>query len=236
MAAKTDAKTAAAAAAVAAAKADAAASTRTCACGCGESVVRNFKQGHDQRMVSKLAQDLVYGNVWDGRAMGILSADEAKSDIQGRIDKVTSYVRAKLTDPLATKVYNAAHRAWELEKNADSRAADKEAKRAAREAAKEAKASRKKDKAATAATAPAAEPKLITKATASNDDVDAAEAALPAGSMSHSLGQAVQVLVGKRRRNGVVHGMNQAGKVTAVKLTTGGVETIKTEGFTVLPG
>src|SRR5690349_17291892 len=90
-----------------------------CKCGCGESVERSFKQGHDQRLISKLASDLVHGDVWGGTAAGILKEKEVRTDIQARINKVRDYMAAKLSEPLALKFENAAHRAWELEKTRD---------------------------------------------------------------------------------------------------------------------
>lgn len=217
------------------AKTAAADTSKTCACGCGAPVERRFKQGHDQRLVSNLASDLVHADVWDGKCMGILKGAAVRADIQERINTVTRYVRENLTDALATKVYNAAMRAWELEKTRDEKAAAKEAKRKA--AADKPKRERKSGKATPseeAGDAPAAR-KLITKATASNDDVDAAEAEMDdntAGGLA--LGSGIRVLIGKRKRNAKVHGMNQAGKVTAIALTTNGKETVRTEGFTVL--
>ena len=216
-----------------------------CACGCGEKVARTFKQGHDQRLVSNLASDLVYENVWDGRCAGILTADEVKSDIQGRIDKVTAYVRSKLSDPLANKVYNAAMRSWELEKTQGQREegkakrkAEAEAKKAAaatkRAAAKKAKADEAVQKGSHVAGSPQPSGRPVGKvvtATATNEDVDAEEAAADAEAVpGFKPGDTVKVKVGKRTRTATVHGMNQAGKVTAVKLLTNGTETIKTEG------
>jgi hypothetical protein len=214
----------------------------TCKCGCGETVARQFKQGHDQRLVSNLASDLVRMDVWDGRCMGILTKADVKSDQQAKIDKVSGYVRDKLSDALATKVYNAAMRAWELDKTQGARNEAKAARKAERDAKAAERAARKAEKAASPSeeAGPAAAPaerKLITKATASNDDVDAEEARIEADASANGFkpGDSVRVLIGKRKRNATVHGMNQAGKVTAIVLTTNGKETIKTDGFTIVP-
>ena len=198
----------------------AAAESKQCACGCGEPVVRLFKQGHDQKLVAKFASDLVYMNVWDGRCMGILKVKESRSDIEVKIDTVSAYVSEKLSEALGTKVYKAAMRAWELQKNADERAS----KRAERtKAAAEKKATRKP---------------RPTKPVATNADVDAVEAtpSEEAGDASTSgLGADIRVRVGKRARTAQVHGMNQAGKVTAIRYKVGNNEITKTEGqFEVL--
>ena len=205
----------------------------TCACGCGEPVARTFKQGHDQRLISRLASDLVHADVWRGTCMGILKLKDVRRDQQDKIDTVSAYVSEKLSEPLGAKVYNAAMRQWELQKNADERAAAK-AERAKANADKPKRESKKgtaKPAAPSeeAGVAAPAEPKLITRAAASNDDVDAAEAAL--GNGQPSPGAVVRVKVGKARpREATVHGMNQAGKVTAVRYKVGKNEIIKTEG------
>lgn len=229
----------------------------TCRCGCGEPVTRLFKQGHDQRLVSLLASDLVYLDVWDGRCLGILTKSDAKTDIQGRIDKVVGYVRVKLSEALGTKVYNAAMRAWELEKTRDQRAAAKAERKAAANAKPKRARKTSGQRAVDAATkgsvpsevagdapeagaVPADKSRVgrVVTATASNADVDAAEAAMEEAATNGAvMGQAIKVKVGKRSRTAYVHGMNQAGKVTAVRLVTSGVESIKTEGqFTIVNG
>lgn len=207
--------------------------SKTCACGCGEPVVRLFKQGHDQRLVSNLASDLVHMDVWDGKCMGILKGAIVRGDQQEKIDRVTAYVREKISDGLAAKVWSAAMRTWDLQKNKDA----KEAAKAERKAAAAAKPKRTaKAKAAPSEEAGSArEPKLITKAVASNADVDAAEAAADTNSGgTYTTGQGIRVLIGKRKRNATVHGMNQAGKVTAIALVNGGKEQIKTDGFQIV--
>jgi hypothetical protein len=207
-----------------------------CACGCGESVARTFKQGHDQVLISKLSSDLVYGDVWGGTAAGILKKTEVGTDIQDRINKVAEYMRAKLTEALATKFENAVARTWELEKSRTERDAAK--------AARKAEAAAKPKRATKAATPseeagdapkPARKPRN-TKPVATNADVDAEEAAADAATNGHKLGATVKVKIGKaaRLRTATVTGMNQAGKVTAVTIKTGDRETVKTDGFVVV--
>jgi hypothetical protein len=230
--------------------ADAPAEAKTCRCGCGAPVNFQFIQGHDQRLISQLAHNTATG---DGRCMGILTADEAKGDIQARIDKVTAYIAEKLSAGLAAKYNSAAHRQWDLSVRQDNRQATR-AERVAKAAAKTAHRAKRAANPAgkKVATAPATPDPFdgvdeaigdhprqgnlatITKAKMSNEDVDVAEAAESEARMA-VIGTPVRVVVGRRKRNANVHGINQAGKVTAVKLVTNGRETIKTEGeFTVL--
>lgn len=214
----------------------AAETSKSCACGCGEPVARTFKQGHDQRLVSNLASDLVYMDVWEGRCMGILKGAIVRGDQEEKINKVTEYVRAKISDGLAAKVYKAAMRTWELQKTRDARVASRTEKAEARKAAKEKTAARKaaakKANVTPEAAAKAIEPKLITKAVKSNADVDAADAELDTndgtgpGGPRYATGQGIRVLLGRRKRNAVVRGMNQSGKVTAIAVTTNGKETV----------
>lgn len=206
---------------------------RGCACGCGETVERVFKQGHDQRLISHLAQDVVYHSFWDGTCLGILKVTEVKRlDMQDKINKVSAYVSTKLSESLAAKFESAAGRQWELEKSRDER----EAAKAARKAENAAKPKRvRKSATAKAATpseeagdvAPAKPDLKIVKPTASNDDVDAAEAAADEAT-GFTLGQPVRVRVGKRTRNAKVTGMNRAGQVSAITYVNAGKDVVKT--------
>jgi len=220
------------------AKTEAPTESRGCACGCGESVERTFKQGHDQRLISRLAEDVVYQSVWDGSCLGILKTRLSRqADIQVRINTVRDYVAAKLSEPLAAKFESAVLRAWEQQKNKDAR----EQTRAARKAENAAKPKKTRKTVAAARTdaatpseeAGAAAPKRevgkVVTATASNDDVDAEEAAADA-STGLASGDSVRIKAGKRTRTAIVHGMNRAGKVTAVRFMNAGKEVIKTEG------
>ena len=211
----------------------------TCKCGCGEPVARQFKQGHDQKLISLMASDIVHGDVWDGTCNGILKGAIRRGDIQEKINVVQDRMAKGISEALAAKFVRAAHRTWELEKNRDAKALAKAERRKA--AATKPKRTRKSATTKAAAT-PSEEAggeakpelKLITSAKATNADVDAAEAALEAdskdGIVGFNPGDPIRVKVGKRVRNGVVRGMNQAGKVTAVALTTNGREVVKTEG------
>jgi hypothetical protein len=204
-------------------------STHGCACGCGETVERVFKQGHDQKLISKLASDLVYGDQWDGSCANILKTKVQRSaDIAVRVQTVRDYVAAKLSEPLAEKFVRAATRAWELEKTKDARESAKAERKAAKAAkpTKKAIAARKtaKVEAAVPDEAPASRVGQAVVATATNDDVDAEEAAIA------GLGAEVRIKVGKRTRTATVRGMNQAGKVTAVAYLVGKNEIVKQDG------
>lgn len=215
-----------------AAKTKTAAAPSTCACGCGESVVRTFKQGHDQKLVSKLAEDIVYASVWDGACLGILKTRlDRAADIQDRITKVAEYMRAKLTPALADKFVRAAERQWELEKDKarleQARAERKLAAANKPKRTKKAAAVPSEEAGATVTPITAAKRATVT-ATATNDDVDKAEAAADAAQAG--LGQKVKIKAGKRTRNATVTGMNQAGKVTAVTFQNAGKDVVRTEG------
>lgn len=220
----------------------------TCKCGCGESVARQFKQGHDQKLISLMASDIVHGDVWDGTCNGILKGAIRRGDIQEKINVVQERMAKGISEALAAKFVRAAHRTWELEKTRDERAKAKAERKATKDKRATATAKRPANKkvGATKAATPSEEAggeakpplKLITTAKATNADVDAAEAAVEADTKSgFQPGDPIRVKVGKRVRNGVVRGMNQAGKVTAVALTTNGREVVKTEGeFEVVNG
>jgi sRNA-binding protein len=199
-----------------------------CRCGCGAPVERTFKQGHDQRLISKLAEDLVYGSIWDGKCMGILKGAQVRADIQERINIVRDRVASGISESLASKFANAASRAWELQKSKDERAAAK----AERKAALAAKPAKKTTKAEAAdAPKPPRKP-MNTKPVATNDDVDAEEEKLATVTplVGPQPGSSIRVRIGKRVRNATVRGMNQSGKVTAVALQNGKTEVVKTEG------
>lgn len=206
--------------------------TRGCACGCGEPVERTFKQGHDQKLVSKLAADVVHGSYWDGRCMGILKRVDDKADMEIRINKVSAYVGSKLSEALATKFDSAARRQWDIAVTGKERADAKAARRA--ENAAKPKRAKKTEVIESGAAQVASEIKndrvgKVVTATASNDDVDAEEAsASPNGQIKP--GDSVRIKAGKRTRTATVRGMNQAGKVTAVAFMNAGKEVVKTEG------
>lgn len=170
-----------------------AASAEECRCGCGETVnaKRLFRQGHDQKLISKLLADVMTGS---GTGLGILSAEEAKLDIQERISRVAAYVADKLSGPLSAKFGRAAMNAWANENKRQPHEPAESAKIAAR---------------------------LV--AARQNRDREVAKQILdadpPVSDEGHTLGTKVQVKVGRYVYDGEVAGMNQAGKVTAVRYT-----------------
>lgn len=89
---------------------------RSCGCWCGEPLTGKgtFRQGHDQRLVSRLATELVEGVLSPEakRGLGLAKWDEA-DDIQNRIDELTAAVGRVYSAGLATKVNSAAMRRWE---------------------------------------------------------------------------------------------------------------------------
>jgi hypothetical protein len=213
-----------------------------CACGCGEQVERTFKQGHDQRLISLMASDLVYADVWKGTCNGILKGADVRADIQDRMDKVAERISKGISEALSAKFVRAAHRAWELEKGKTERDEAKAARRAAAKTASATKTKRTK-KATTSSeeagvvASPAAQVASEVKnsrvgksvvATASNADVDALDQ--EPTEPTYTSGQKVKIRAGKRTRTATVRGMNQAGKVTAVAVLTNGVEKVLTEG------
>lgn len=207
----------------------------TCACGCGESVERTFKQGHDQRLISRLASDLVHGDVWEGTCASILKRGDAKLDIQEKINKVSAYVASKLSPGLAAKFESAAARQWELQKGRNARSEAKAARRAEQankpKRAKKATPSEEAGDAKLATVTPIdmANPPTV-KATASNDDVDAAEAGLV------SLGATVKAKIGRTIKEATVVAMNQSGKATVLEYPGRGGKTARTEKFEIVNG
>lgn len=97
-----------------------------CRCGCAESVNPNrlFRQGHDQRLISKLAVDVVEG---DGTGLGLIAKRRAKEDIKVRIDAVAEKLGDKTSQALADKFVRAAERRWAL---LETRAAKQQARTA----------------------------------------------------------------------------------------------------------
>jgi hypothetical protein len=204
-----------------------------CACGCGAEVLRTFKQGHDQKLISNLASDIVYSDVWDGKCMGILKGAAVRGDIQERINTVSQYMSAKLSEPLAAKFEKAVARAWELEKTRDARLAAKETRKKERE---QKTANSRAAKAAKKAAEPT-EPKpprkpMATTAKMTNEDVDKAEAAADKQESTNGYkpGATIKIKAGKRTRNATVRGMSQSGKVTAVAFMNAGKEVVKQDG------
>lgn len=89
-----------------------------CLCGCGKPVKYSksmFLQGHDQRLVSKLAFELVEAELSDQtkKTLQFTSKWNEGVDIQDRISLVTKQVEARFSTGLAAKVHRAAMRRWE---------------------------------------------------------------------------------------------------------------------------
>jgi hypothetical protein len=173
--------------------------TDTCRCGCGETVnpKRFFRQGHDQRLISKLAADVVTGT---GTGLGILQSGE--QDIQYRIDRVTEYVSTKLSEALGRKFHSAAMNAWANENKRAAKQAPVEPTDRDRQVAES----------------------ILALSDQDDDNLSAADPReLPDEASetqtNYALGAPVKVKVGRYTYDGFVHGMNQSGKVTAVRYT-----------------
>lgn len=177
-----------------------------CACGCGEEVRNLFVQGHDQKLIAKLALDVVEGT---GTGMGILeSGDE---DIQERITKVGNYVSAKLSPALAAKFDSAAHNRWASYEKRTTRAAAKASKQ---QTAPGHKNRTVKELMATASDQDGRMVKMIKEL--STDEPAPVE---ETGPEQVGLGAQVRIRVGRYEYDAEVIGMSQAGKVTSVRYT-----------------
>ncbi|HEV7649374.1 MAG TPA: hypothetical protein VGP26_14570 [Actinophytocola sp.] len=92
---------------------------RHCLCGCGDAVTgkSRFRAGHDQRLVSSLATELVDGGGSISAAsielLGVDSGAVVNSDIEDAIRTVVARVGEVLSPGLAAKVDKAARRRWE---------------------------------------------------------------------------------------------------------------------------
>jgi hypothetical protein len=89
---------------------------KTCGCWCGEPLAgkSTFRQGHDQRLVSRLAHELVGGALSPEAKSGLkLTSWDESGDIQDRIDELTAAVGRIYSAGLASKVNSAAMRRWE---------------------------------------------------------------------------------------------------------------------------
>lgn len=171
-----------------------------CLCGCGEITNPNrmFRQGHDQRLVGLLADDVVTGN---GARVGFdkLPAGWDTTDMADRIERARRVITDRFSAALAAKFESAATR---------------RAQRAGRKQV----------------------------ASAKHATVAQLHAAAAAGQQAKSegvpegAGSAVRFKVGKRPKiyDGFVHGMNQAGKVTAVRYATASGKETVTTNFTLV--
>lgn len=202
-----------------------------CADGCGARVGNpksTFLQGHDQRLVSRLATEVVEHVALSDFARGLLTLTDYddNDDIQDRIDQVHARVILRFSVGLGDKFNSAAHRRWELSGKRADRAAQKAVKAAAP----------KKTRRAKGALVEGADPALA----AANEQARLNHE--PVGQQESTVGQEivnlrgteVQVKIGRWTYTAVVHGMNQKGKVTAVEYTDGKGETKTTDKFTLV--
>lgn len=186
---------------------------KLCGCTCGEpvSAKATFRQGHDQKLIGKLAAAAVdpeayLTNELVQRMHLPTEAEDPKLDIQARIDHVSDAVAKYYSDALAAKYVYAAGAAW--------------------------------DKAVKGKKAVPVTPKSTGQPNAAlvaskikNERAEAREERT-----EPVAGAEVRIKVGRHCYDATVHGMNQAGKITAVRYyTPGGHEMVKTEGqFTLM--
>lgn len=107
-----------------------------CADGCGARVGNpksTFLQGHDQRLVSRLAIEVVEDTALSEFARTLLTLTDYRDsdDIQARIDQVHARVILRFSVGLGDKFNSAAMRRWELYGRKTERAAQKALKAAA---------------------------------------------------------------------------------------------------------
>lgn len=187
-----------------------------CACLCGNGLNHprsNFLQGHDQRFVGVLAQDAVDGTLTNARVEQLqLPAEVDEQDIQERINLVDSAVTRFFSPALAAKFVSAAHRRW-----------DKVIRDSQPKGQREPKA-----KTVNVERAVVIAEDMVTKPPMTLDQAEQEYAVV--------LGAPIKVKVGRWQYEATVHGMSQAGKVTAVRYeSSSGKELVKTEGqFTII--
>jgi hypothetical protein len=183
---------------------------RKCSCQCGENVAprSTFRQGHDQRLVGWLAEKVVDGSFTGPEVEWLqLPTEIDDEDIQVRINHLVAAVRQAFSPALAAKVDRASANRW-----------DKVLRNSQPKGQREPKAKKL-----------AAVPNLIEEAERGPEDKNAVELSNPAA----TLGARVQVKIGRWQYNAEVHGMNQSGKVTAVRYVprSGSVKSkVATEG------
>lgn len=192
------------------------AETRQCACWCGQSVApkSTFRQGHDQKLVGLVAYMVVDGgftNEWVEYLQ--LPTEIDGQDIQERIDQLTAAIGKMFSEGLARKVDRAAMRAWQDAGKKGLAVVAEQMKTTPEAVARE------------TADASALESEVLAQVDAERverDDELAAESVL---------GAPIRVKVGRWERDAIVHGMSQAGKVTAIRYTNGdGKEVVRTDG------
>lgn len=206
-----------------------------CADGCGErvgSARSTFLQGHDQRLVSRLAIEVVEHVALSDFARTLLELtdyDDA-SDIQDRIDEVGARVVARFSPGLGAKFNSAAMRRWELWGKRADRAAKKAAKATAPKKVRRIKGARAEG--SNTALASANEQARLNHQPLPGT-VEAQKSTV-GQELVNLRGTEVQVKIGRWTYTAVVHGMNQAGKVSAVEYTDKKGETKTTDKFTLV--
>lgn len=216
--------------------------TAHCGCGCGEDLnpKSSFRQGHDQRLVSKVASMIVddggdlrhypFMAEWSGMEDFQLADLGNDRDIQDQIDRVTAAVGRRFSDALATKTNAACHRAWEL--------AGKKTALQAERAAKKAAVANRKPAAKVAKPTPKAKAAKKTTVDEIQDQLVGLDASTETGFAGAApklyLGAQVNAKVGRWVKEAIVHGMNQAGKVTAVKYRDARGNEKTTDKFTLV--
>lgn len=196
-----------------------AAPTNECKCGCGQTVTRNFAQGHDQKLVSTLAENIVNGKPPTGN--GALSQAKAKRPVEERIELVAEMLTKNISEGISAKFEKAALRKVETNKAK----ADRETAKATRKGTDKS-ATPKTPRKARAAKAPAVpanvsetDEKVDTKLNAETAAIKAhatAEQVEAAGTEDgYTFGQPIKIKVRNRVIDARVAGLNQSGKVTA---------------------
>lgn len=193
------------------------AAPRHCACSCGLPVApkSTFRQGHDQKLVGLVAFMVVDGgftNEWVEYLQ--LPTEIDGQDIQERIDQLTAAITKMFSEGLARKVDRAAMRAWQ-DATKKGLAIVAEQMNATPAAVARETVDEPSD----------LESEVFAQVDAERAERDDELAAEPV------LGAPIRVKVGRWERDAVVHGMSQAGKVTAIRYTNGdGKEVVRTDG------
>lgn len=203
----------------------------TCGCLCGENVNprSTFRQGHDQRMIGELAQRVAEGsltNLWVERLQ--LPTEVDGNDIQERINLTSAAVAKFFSDALARKFTVAAHNRW------DELVRKSQPKGVRQPQVKVEKASKTEErKFARASGLDLPKKSVEHPGTGETVDLQAAyDEPDPRVKAEESvLGAPIRIKVGRWEYDATVHGMNQAGKITAVRYyDKNDKEFVKTEG------
>lgn len=187
-----------------------------CADRCGQTVSTakaTFLQGHDQRLVSRLAREVTVDHLSDDmKAVLNLTDWDEQSDIQERINALVAATQTRFSPALASKVERAAHRAWDLSVKRGNTEARK-AQRAAKPRP-QGKAAKK------ATTVDEIQDQLVGLDASTETGFAGGPAKSTVGQIARgkgiTMGAPVKAKIGRWTYDAFVHGMNQSGKVTAV--------------------